>query len=74
MASQQVLWQQGQPVAYAAVASKESEQELQIGTLAMEGRGQHASGQAGIVLDLEMPVRNKYNLGKGFQERHGAKG
>jgi len=41
MASQQVLWQQGQPVACAAVVSKDTEQELQMGTLAMEGRGQH---------------------------------
>ena len=40
MASRQVLWQQGQPVACAAVASKDTEQELQMDTLAVGGGGQ----------------------------------
>lgn len=55
MASQQVLWQQGQPVACAAVASKDTEQELQMGTLAMGGRGPVPThSQAGNLPDLEV--------------------
>lgn len=41
----------------------------------MQGRGHSTlSGQAGIILDCEMPAGDKCNLDNGFQKRIGAGG
>lgn len=69
MAFQAVLWQSEQPAVCAAAVLKETEQELWTGNLAVGDQNSTHSGQAGIILDLKMPVMNKYNLGTGFQKR-----
>lgn len=55
--------------ACAAVASNKTEQELQTGNLAAGQRGSTPSGQAGIILDLEIPVKNKIQYGERLSEK-----
>lgn len=55
--------------ACAAVASNETEQELQTGNPAAGQRDSILSGQAGIILDLEMSVENKIQSGEKLSEK-----
>lgn len=55
--------------ACAAVASNETEQELQTGNPTAGQRDSTPSGQAGII--LRCLLRTKYNLGRGFQKKTG---
>lgn len=66
MASQAAHWQQGQPVARAAVVSKHTEPELLAAPWQWGAGDGTPSGQAGILL---MPLGNKYHLWRGFRKR-----
>lgn len=64
-----MLWQQGQPVACAAVASKDTEQELQMGTLAMGGRGQCPLGPGRATFQTLRCIIS----GEAFRKGHGTR-
>ena len=60
MASQAVLWQPEQLSVCAAAALKETDRARTVDRQpGSGGPGQPPSGQAGIILDLKMPVVNK---------------